>query len=235
VSEIRSIKLFHYPASRSARVRWALHETVGDGFEVENVELYDGAQYSEAYLQKNPNHCVPLLEIALADGSIFRMIESGAMVEFLMDAFPDRRLAPSAQTLSPERADYLQMLHFGSTWMDMMLWQIRIHEHVLPVRERDSRTVTRYREKFSTEVEPQIKRRLENAPYVCGETFSGADIVIGHNITWARGYKLCGDDVFRSYLSRVSKRPAFQKAFADARNFRLEPPETSPIVAKFTG
>jgi hypothetical protein len=32
---ISHIKLFHYPATRSARVRWALHETVGDDFEIE--------------------------------------------------------------------------------------------------------------------------------------------------------------------------------------------------------
>ncbi len=35
------------------------------------------------------------------------------------------------------------MLHFGSTGMDMMLWQMRIHEHVLPADQRDDRTIAR--------------------------------------------------------------------------------------------
>ncbi len=36
---IDRLKLYHYPASRSARVKWALHEVVGDDFEVEKVAL----------------------------------------------------------------------------------------------------------------------------------------------------------------------------------------------------
>jgi glutathione S-transferase len=233
--DVKGIKLFHYPATRSARVRWALHETVGDDFEIETVDLYKGAQYGDHYLERNPNHNVPLLEISLADGTVCRMLESAAMVELLVDAFPERKLSPPAHEFSPERADYLQMLHFGSTWVDMMLWQIRIHEHVLPVAERDPRSIARYREKFTSEIEPQLKRRLERSPYICGENFSGADIIIGHDITWARGYKLCADEVFRSYLSRISKRPAFQKAFADARDFNPAPPQDSPLLSRFTG
>ena len=231
---IKKFKLYHFPATRSARVKWALHETIGDEFEVEKVQLYQGAQYSKAYLAKNPNHNVPLLEITLEDGTVKRMIESVAMVQWLVDAFPEKQLAP-APDLSWERADYLQMLHFGATWMDMMLWQVRIHEHILPPEECDSRTVQRYREKFVNEVEPQLKNRLGQTAYICGENFSGADIVIGHNVTWARGYKLCQDDVFREYLSRVSKRPAFQKAFADAREFSPVVPNREGSKANFSG
>ena len=48
--KIQKLKLYHFPATRSARVRWALHETVGDDFEVQNVQLYSGEQYREDYL-----------------------------------------------------------------------------------------------------------------------------------------------------------------------------------------
>ncbi len=216
--KFEKLVLYHFPATRSARARWALHETVGDEFEVELVPLYNGAQYRDEYLQKNPNHNVPLLEVTLENGVVHRMLESVAMVEWLVDAFPEKRLAPPAD-LSLARADYLQMLHFGGTWMDMMLWQVRIHEHVLPSDEIDERTITRYRNKFVREVEPQLKARLEAAPYICGSEFLGADIVIGHNVAWARGYQLCQEPIFSDYLSRISKRPAFLKAFSDAREF----------------
>jgi glutathione S-transferase len=231
---IERLKLYHYPATRSARVKWLLHEVVGDGFEVERVDLYGGAQYGEAYLALNPNHAVPLLQITWSDGTTTHMIESAAMVAFLADAWPDKALAPPPGA-SPARADYLQMLHFGSTWMDMMLWQIRIHEHVLPPAERDPRTVARYRRKFATEAEPQLARRLERAPYVCGEAFTAADCVVGHTVTWARGYGLCRDEIFRRYLSVLSKRPAFVRAFADAREFTPAVPQDNGIVARFTG
>jgi glutathione S-transferase len=231
---IKQLKLYHYPATRSARVLWALHETVDD-FEVETVELYQGVQYSEDYMDKNPNHNVPMLEITFEDGSCHQMLESVAMVEWLVDAFPDKGLAPSATQMSLARSDYLQMLHFGGTWMDMMLWQVRIHEHVLPSDEADPRTIRRYRKKFELEAEPQLKARLERTPFICGEAFSGADIVIGHNVTWARAYQLCQDDIFGDYISRLAQRPAFLNAFSDASKFELELPNKDDGPRLFTG
>lgn len=225
ISDIKHLKLYHFPASRSARARWALHETVGDDFEVATLQLYKGEQYREPFVGMNPNHNVPLLEITYADGSKQRMLESVAMVEWLVDAHPDRRLAPPAGELSAARADYLQMLHFAGTWMDMMLWQIRVHEHILPSADADQRTIDRYREKFVSEVEPQLAARLGKHEHICGDEFSGADIVIGHNVTWARGYGLCQDELFRAYLSRLAKRPAFGKAFEDAAEFQAELPD----------
>ena len=117
---IQHLKLYHYPASRSARAKWMLHEVVGDAFEVEKVDLYGAVQYSAEFLRLNPNHCVPVLQITWDTGAVQRLIESAAIVAFLADAFPDAGLAPPPEA-TPERADYLQMLHFGSTWMDMML------------------------------------------------------------------------------------------------------------------
>lgn len=233
--DYQKIKLYHYPATRSARVKWALHETVGDDFEVEIVPLYEGAQYDGNYLQKNPNHNVPTLEITFTDGSIMYMAESGAMVAMLADAFPDKQLAPPANELSNARADYLQILHFGASWMDMMLWQIRIHEHVLPTPERDAPTIARYRSKFIAEVEPQLVARLEKTKHICGDEFSAADCIIGHNVTWARAYNLCQNAIFGGYLSRLSKRPAFISAFADVDQFQLAVPEGKSLVTKFTG
>jgi glutathione S-transferase len=230
---IQHLKLYHYPASRSARAKWMLHEVVGDAFEVEKVDLYGAVQYSAEFLRLNPNHCVPVLEITWDTGAVQRLIESAAMVAFLADAFPDAGLAPSPEA-TPERADYLQMLHFGSTWMDMMLWQIRAHEHVLPDAERDPRTARRYRNKFREEVEPQLAARLKQAPFSCGQSFTAADCVMGHTVFWARGYGLCREEVFRRYISHLSKRPAFVAAFSDAREF-VPDATRQPLSTHFTG
>jgi glutathione S-transferase len=231
---IKHLKLYHFPATRSARAKWMLHEVVGDGFEVEKVDLYKGVQYGADFLRLNPNHNVPLLEITWDDGSVQHMLESVAMVAFLADAYPGKGLAPPPG-MSRERADYLQMLQFGGTTMDMMLWQVRIHEHVLPDAERDPRTIARYRRKFTDEVEPQLAGRLERAAHICGSGFTAADCVVGHAVTWARGYGLCRGEVFRSYLSRLSRRPAFAAAFADARDFSPEVPQSKSGASPFTG
>lgn len=233
-TNIRSLRLYHYPATRSARVKWILHEAVGDDFETVATDLYAGVQYTDAFLAKNPNHNVPVLDIEFADGTQMTMLESAAMVAFLADAYPDKTLAP-APGPSQARADYLQMLLFGASTMDMMLWQIRIHEHVLPRAERDERTAARYRAKFIAEVEPQLAERLAKGAYICGETFTAADCVIGHNVTWARGYGLCQDELFRAYLSRISKRPAFRAAFADAASFNPQPPKVPGGKVSFNG
>lgn len=231
---IQHIKLYHYPATRSARVKWILHEALGDAFEVERVDLYKGAQYSAEFLQLNPNHNIPVLEITWGNGGTQRMIESAAMVAFIADAYPAKNLSPSP-AMPSARADYLQMLHFGSTWMDMMLWQIRSHEHLLQESERDARTVARYRKKFIEEVEPQLAERLSKTPYICGDVFTAADCVIAHSMMWAKGYGLCRDELFKRYFSTVSKRPAFISAFADAQEFSIEVPKYSPLHEKFTG
>lgn len=231
--KIAHLKLYHQPASRSARTKWMLHEVVGEAFDVEKVDLNSAVQYAPEFLRINPNHSVPVLEITWENGALHYMLESAAMVAFLADAFPAAALAPPPDA-SPERADYLQMLHFGSTWADMILWQIRAHEHVLPASERDPRTVARYRNKFREEIEPQLMARLERAPYICGEAFTAADCITGHTVVWARGYGLCQDEIFRRYMGTISKRPAFGAAFADAREFVLDATQ-HPLSRHFTG
>lgn len=236
MTNIASMKLYHYPATRSVRVRWLMHELMGDDFTLERVPLYDGAQYGADYLRKNPNHCVPTLELITDTGESHFMLESGAMVALLADAYPDRSLAPAPAPLSLARADYLQALHFASTWADMMLWQIRLHEHLLPEAERDARTAARYRAKFQNEVEPQLLSRLERHAFACGEAFSAADCVIGHDVLWARAYGMCQHPTFERYVAALAARPAFLRAVSDLADFTLHvPADKQAVHALFTG
>jgi glutathione S-transferase len=221
----KGLKLYHYPATRSARVKWLLHELLDDDFDVEVVPVYDCAQYSPEYLEKNPNHNVPALEITLENGERRTMLESGAMVALLADVFPEKGLAPPPDVFSLERADYLQMLHFVTTTMDMMLWQIRIHTHLLRSDDRDEKTLTRYRTKFADEVEPQLRARLEQHPHICASGFSAVDCVTGPNVLWAQAYGLCQDAAFADYVARMSERPAFVQAYADMADFSLVMPD----------
>lgn len=234
MTAIRSLKLYHFGPSRSARAKWILHETVGEAFEVVRLDLYAGAQYAPDYLAKNPNHNVPVLEIGFDDGEAMVMLESAAMVGYFADAYPEKQLAPPPG-LTRSRADYLQMLHFGGSTMDMMLWQVRIHEHVLPPAERDQRTIDRYRQKFTSEIEPQLAARLEKHRFICGDGFSAADCVIGHNVAWADLYGLCKNDLFKRYLGALAGRPAFRAAFSDAAGFTPAAPQRPDGKTLFTG
>lgn len=222
--EITALKLYHFPGSRSARVRWALLESWGDDFELVTMQLLQGEQYAPEFLALNPNHAVPLLEITWADGRTQRMIESTAMVEWLADAFPDRGLAPPPG-FTTERANYLQMVQFAGNWMDAMLWQVRMHRDLLPEGEADPRSAQRALDKLETEVRPQLLARFDAAPFACGDTFTAADILVGHNVSWARSYGLFQDGAFANYLRRLAERPAFGRAFDDVQ--RPQQSETS--------
>ncbi len=217
-NSIAHIKLYHYPLSRSVRTKWLLHEVLGDEFDVERTPLMQGGQFSAAFLARNPNHGVPVLDITYSSGETQSMYESGAQLVWLADAFPDMALAPALDDL-PARANYLQMIHFGGSWMDMMLWQIRLNEDLLPRNVRSEALAQFNRDKLKNEVEPQLAARLTAHDFICGDAFSAADCMMGHNVGWARAYGLCSGEIFDAYRSRLAKRPAFGKAYADAESF----------------
>ena len=124
---------------------------------------------------------------------------------------------------------------FAASPIDMMLWQIRVHEHVLSPDIRDEATAVRYRHKFQTEVEPQLIQRLSQHSFICGDDFTAADIVMGHCVMWAKLYGMCKDQSFSGYLSKLSKRPTFLQAYADAGKFDPVPPKDSRTPKLFTG
>lgn len=225
--DILRIKLYHFPMSRSARVKWLLHELFEDDFDVEVMALYEGQQYQAECLRRNPNHAVPVLELSLPGGKVFTMFESGAMISLLADLYPSKSLAPDPNLFSAARADYLQMVHFGSTQVDMILWQLRLHKDLFNDSDRDERTITRYMGKFADEIEPQVLARIERSGYISGESFTAADCIMGQNVMWARLYGLCDSEAFTAYIGRLSERPAYQAAFADRGQFILSPPGRS--------
>lgn len=231
--DIEKLVLHHYPASRSVRAKWMLHETVGDAFEVKRVDIYGGDQFGTDQLAINPNHNVPVLEIHWADRPVQYMLESAAIVQWLSDRHPEKGLAPTGA--GPDRADYLRYFQFGAVWMDMVLWQVRAQKHLLTPDLADPDVLARYEGKFRNECEPQIAARLSEGDHILGDSFSAADVIIGYNVFWARGYGLCQDQIFADYFDRLLQRPALQMALSDAGEFKMEPATDSPVRTKFSG
>ena len=216
MTHISKLTLFHYPLSRSARIKWLLHEMRGDDFETIRVALRQGQQFSPEFLAKNPCHGVPVLDVVYEDGTEQTITESLAILTWLADL--DDRFAPAPSALRA-RADYLQVLALGGSWMDQMLWNIRLHETILPKAARSEAFANFNRDKIKNEIAPQLANRLSKHDYICGDHFTAADCMTGHNLNWAGAYGLCRDDVFKAYMGRMKSRKAFQKAFADASEF----------------
>ena len=216
----KSLKLYHYPLTRSVRVKWMLHEVLDQDFDVEVVPVIRGAMQTPEMLAKNPNHNLPMLDITWADGSIQTMLESGAMVLWLAELYPEKQLAPPPEA-SQARADFLQMVFFNASWMDAILWQIRLHRDLLPDSLKQGSIVEMNLRKWAAEIEPQLAARLQSTGYTCGPQFSAADCLTGHNVRWAQSYGLCGDPVFDDYLNALEARPAFMAAYSDADQFGM--------------
>mmetsp|Transcript_12737 Transcript_12737/g.16500 ORF Transcript_12737/g.16500 Transcript_12737/m.16500 type:complete len:157 (-) Transcript_12737:1022-1492(-) len=141
-----NVVLYHYPLTRSTRVAWILHE-LGIPFDKVKTNPMTGETRTKDFLEKNPNHAVPVLEFE-HQGKKHTMIESGAMVCFLAD-LPDIdvRLAPDAKQIV-QRAEYLQMIFHACSWQDMILWNIRMHSTLLPTEMRDESTVMFNKQKW---------------------------------------------------------------------------------------
>ena len=214
----KSLKLYHYPLTRSVRVKWLLHEVLGDRFETEIVAVIKGAMMTPDMLTKNPNHNLPMLDITWEDGQVQTMLARGAMILWLADAYPDQGLAPPPDA-SQQRADYLQMVLFGASWMDAILWNMRLHRDLLPPSVKQQSVFDMNHNKWAREIEPQLIERLTNHAFICGDDFTAADCIAGHNVRWAQAYELCSDPVFEHYISHLEGRPAFRAAYSDADQF----------------
>lgn len=213
---IKNITLYHYPLSRSVRVKWLLHEIRGEDFETIRVALRKGEQFSEEFTAKNPSHAVPVLDVTYEDGTRQTITESLAIVTWLGDL--DSRFSPLLSDLRA-RAEYLQVLALGGSWMDQMLWNIRLHETLLPKAARSEAFAKLNRDRIENEIVPQLEQRLKKHDYICGDSFTAADCLTAHNLNWARAYGLCIHPTFKTYMDRMKQRPAFQLAFADASEF----------------
>ncbi len=60
-----------------------------------------------------------------------------------------------------------------------------------------------------------LAKALEKGPWLMGEQFTAADVVIGANIRWGMMFKMIPErKEFTDYAARIAARPAVQRAEA---------------------
>jgi glutathione S-transferase len=200
------IVVHHAPKARSVRVVWLLEE-LGVPFQVKPVALSRETLQSDAHLKVHPLGKVP----AIQDGDL-TMFESGAIVEYLIERYANGRLAPPPA--APARAQYLQWLHFGEATCLPPLSDLVQHSFLRPEAERIPAMVPDARARVVQWMDV-LDRALATRPYVAGEEFTAADVMIGYAVALAKLLQLVGPDhpKVAAYLARLEARPAFQKAF----------------------
>jgi glutathione S-transferase len=201
------LTLYHSAQSRSTRPRWLLEE-IGAPYDLVRVDIGRQENKSPQYLQIHPHGVVP----ALVDGDL-ALIESGAICAYLADKFPAARLAPAVGT--PERGRYYQWMFYTMATLEPPLMQVFMNTVMLPEAQRSAAQVEEGRRKFG-EVAEVITNALAGKPFLLGDQFSAADVMIGSTMVWAQMLGMLGEwPVLAEYAQRLSARPAFQRAFAD--------------------
>ncbi|MEE8311961.1 MAG: glutathione S-transferase family protein, partial [Candidatus Binatia bacterium] len=176
------IKLYHAPRTRSVRILWLLEE-LGLPYELERGKF---APTSATFFQQNtPFGKYPTIE----DGDIV-MCESGAIVEYILERYGEGRLAPALGT--PERAAYLQWLHFAESTafppLGIVVWLSRYRDDAADNADllKDARARAEVGFDF-------LQRELGQRTYLIGDEFTAADVMMGFTLAAAAVVDVLGE------------------------------------------
>ena len=199
MSDRSELVLYHAVPSRSSIVHWMLEE-IGHPYELRLVDLSKGENREPGFLALNPMGKVPVL---LHDR--VAVTEAAAICCHLADAFPEAGLAfPVGDR---RRGPYLKWLFFAPGCLEPAMTDRALQ------REAPPRAMVGYGD-FETLV-GVLAAAVEDGPYLFGDPFTAADLVLGATLRWAMRFELLpAVDAFARYVERLEARPALQRAEA---------------------
>ncbi|MEX1034180.1 MAG: glutathione S-transferase family protein [Cellvibrionaceae bacterium] len=195
---MKKLILYTNPQSRGRIVRWMLEE-IGQPYDV-NVMEYGGSIKSAEYLAINPMGKVP----ALVHGDVV-VTEVVAICTYLADQFPEKHLAPAPS--SPERGAFYRWMFFAAGPLELAMTAVA-YDWEIDEKMAQSVGCGLVRDTVST-----LEKALANGPYICGDQFTAADVVLGSYIGWFIMQKQLEPlPVFAQYVERMQSREAHQRA-----------------------
>jgi glutathione S-transferase len=192
--------LYHAAPSRSSIALWMLEET-GEPYDIKLIKLSAGDNLKPDYLAVNPMGKVPALKHG--DAAI---TEVAAICTYLADEFPAKKLNVPVGT--PRRGVYLKWLFFGPSVIEPAMT-----DRAFPRKEAPRASAVGWRD-FDTVLDI-VAKALAPGPYLMGEAFTAADVVIGSGLRYGMMFKLIPErKEFADYVARLTARPAAQRAAA---------------------
>lgn len=189
------ITLYHAPKSRSTRIIWLLEE-LGAPYDVRQVSIFrpmtgEGAPDP---INRHPDKRVPAI---VHDGEL--VAESVAIVLYLTDAFPSAELGPVAG--AARRGDYLTWIAWYAAEMEPAMFAAMGGDLAAsPMKQRNYDAVL-----------ARIESALAKGPYLMGERFTGADLLVSSALNFARS-AFPESAAIDAYVARCVGRPAMQRA-----------------------
>jgi glutathione S-transferase len=169
--------LYYGRGTASLAIHAALKE-IGAPYELLEIDIEAGQQRSPEYLRINPQGKVPTL---LIDGRPFT--ESAALMMMLAERHPQSNLAPQAGSLA--RAEWYELIVMmaNSLGNNFRLW---FYPSDLGSTKEDSTLRSAIQQRIESTWATLDARLADNGPYLLGETFSGADLMLTMYMRWSR-------------------------------------------------
>jgi len=195
-----NLTLYHAAPSRSSVVHWMLEE-VGEPYEIHFLSLKNGDNRKPDYLKVNPMGKVP----ALRHGGTV-ITEVAAICTYLADAFPQAGL--NVPVGDPRRGPYLKWLFFSPSCAEPAMM-----DRMFPRKDAAPRAALGYGD-YDTTFEV-LADAVREGPWILGERFTAADVVIGSLLRWGMMFKGVPEQPeFVAYAGRCAERPAAKRATA---------------------
>ena len=195
-------KLVHYhaPQTRSFAIRWLFEELGSPPHEVKVLNMKKGEHKSPAYLAINPMGKVP----TIVHGDTV-VTEAAAIAIYLADIFLEAGLAPKIG--DPARGTYLRWIVFNQAAVEPAVTDFALKRDPGPASTLSYGT-------YDATVDA-LAGAVAKGPYILGERFSAADVIVGSGVRWMTMFKLLPErPEFKNYADRIMSRPAFTRAFA---------------------
>ncbi len=200
-----NLTLYHASPSRSSITLWMLEE-LGEPYDVHLLGLQNGDNRKPDYLAINPMGKVP----ALKHGDTV-ITEVAAICTYLADAFPAAKL--NVPIGDPRRGPYLKWLFFGPSCIEPA-----VTDRAFPRKEEPRRGMLGYGD-FDTTMNT-VAEAVAKGPWLLGEQFTAADVVVGAHIRWGMMFKMIPErKEFADYAARIAARPAAQRSEAKDKTF----------------
>lgn len=192
--------------ARTMRAHWVLDE-LGLEYEKHLIGSRTGETETSEFQKLNPRGKIPVLQ----DGDL-TLAESAAIVTYLIDTYgQDTDLIPPPHTR--QRALYYQWCFFIMTELDAhTLYILRKHRDLVHLYGEAPNANKAAEEGFAKQVKVVEKELLRGGPYILGETFTGADILLTTVTTWADWYNQPLSEPLKAYTRRVISRKSYQRA-----------------------
>src|ERR1700730_4309334 len=193
-----ALTLYHIAPSRSSTVLWMLEE-IGEPYGIHLLSMKKGDNRERPYLDINPMGKVP----ALKHGDVV-ITEAAAICCYLADAFPEAGL--NIPIGDPRRGPYLKWLFFAPGVVEPAIF-----DRAFPRAAEAPRAALPFGE-FDTAMNV-LAKAVTPGPFLMGEKFTAADVVIGSNLRWATMFqRIGGTEEFTDYVARFADRPAAKRA-----------------------